>query len=170
MTVLVEFDSAADALTALGHLASLGYPDCRTYTPFPLSADDAHAPPGSFPLSFIAFAGGFTAACIAYLVQWYANVGSYPLNIGGRPAHAAAAFVPTVFESVCLLATIALFAGFLLLERLPRLWQPVFEIEQFERSSVDRFWISLEVASASVDRIMDAVTPLGAARVVVGRS
>lgn len=170
MTVLVEFESPVEARAALRRLTSLGYLDCRTYSPFPLTEEDARAPRGSFPLSFFAFAGGVTALILAYLIQWYANARSYPLNIGGRPAHAATAFIPSVFESVCLLATVALVAGFLLLERLPRLWQPILEVEEFERSSVDRFWIAIEAGSAREDRVLKDVMPLGPARVVVNAS
>ena len=144
MKVFLEFESAAEASAALRTLTSLGYPDRETYTPFPLTSEDAHAPRGSFPLAVLAFAAGLAGLIGAYLIQWYANARNYPLNIGGRPAHAGPAFLPVGFESICLLSAAALFAGFLLFERLPKLWQPVFEIDGFERASIDRFWIVLD--------------------------
>jgi hypothetical protein len=169
MKVLAEFESAGRATHALTALTALGYLDLETYAPFPLTDEQAHAPRGSFPLAFLAFGGGLTGLAVAYVIQWWANVESYPLNIGGRPAHAAAAFVPASFETVCLLATLGVFAGFLLLERLPRLWQPVFEIEGFERANVDRFWIALTIADTptQVEQVRHDIVPLNPLRIVV---
>jgi len=167
--VCVEFLSAEDATRAVTALTALGHLDIETYAPFPLTDEGAHAPLGSFALSFLSFGAGVTALIGAYLVQWYANVASYPLNIGGRPAHAGPAFVPATFESICLLATLGVFAGFLLLERLPRLWQAEFEIDGFERSSVDRYWIVLPLAAAGAftDEMRRDILPLGPVRIVL---
>jgi hypothetical protein len=167
--VLVEFGAADEALRALKTLASLGYVHIDTHAPFPLTDEAAYAPRGSMPLAFLGFGGGLTALVAAYLVQWYANVASYPLNIGGRPADAAAAFLPTTFESICLMASLAVFGGFLIFERLPRLWQPIFDVEGFERASIDRFWLSFEVhASTTADSIAADVLPLHPLRIVLG--
>lgn len=168
MRAFVEFDRPEEATRAVTTLKSLGYLDIETYAPFPLTDDDAQAPRGSLPLGMMAFGGGVAALAVAYLIQWYANVASYPLNIGGRPAHAAPAFVPAVFETVCLAATVAVFVGFLAIHRLPRLWQPIFEIEGFERASVDRFWVVLDLGtSAMLDRVRGDLVPLHPLRVVV---
>ena len=145
MKALVEFNAPEDAKRAAIRLLSLGYVDVESYGPFPVSDEDAHAPRGSIVLSCLAFCGGACGLAGAYFVQWYANAASYRLNIGGRPTHAAPAFIPISFEMVCLCATAALFLGFLIVERLPRLWQPVFEIEGFEHASIDRFWLAVEL-------------------------
>jgi hypothetical protein len=170
MKAFLEFETPEGAAAALRALTALGYAGCETYGPFPLTKDDADAPRGSFPLAVLAFGAGAAALGAAYLVQWYANVRSYPLNIGGRPAHAAPAFIPAAFESICLLAAIALFLGFLLFERLPQLWQPIFEIDGFERASVDRFWIAFDLGSANElpDAVRHDVVPLDPARIVIG--
>ena len=170
MKVFVEFETAEEASAALRMLTSLGYLDRETYTPFPITDEDAHARQGSLPLGVLALGAGLTGLVVAYLIQWYANVGSYPLNIGGRPAHAAPAFVPVSFESVCVFAVVALFAGFLLFERLPRLWQPIVEIDGFERASIDRFWIVLDLGRTTEvpESVMRDVLPLRPLRVVAG--
>jgi Alternative complex III, ActD subunit len=170
MTVCAEFGAPEDASRALKALTSRGYVDITTHAPFPLTNDDAHAPRGSFLLGVLAFGGGLVALAAAYLVQWYANAESYPLDIGGRPAHAAPAFVPAAFESICLVAAAAVFCGFLLIERLPRLWQPVFDIDDFARAAIDRFWVVVEVqdSRAALERITGDLAPLDPLRIVVG--
>lgn len=169
MKAFAEFGDPDAATRALNHLKALGYLDIETYGPFPLTNDDAYAPRGSVALSVATVAGGLFALIAAYVVQWYANVGSYPLDVGGRPAHAVAAFIPATFESICLAATGALFLGFLVVERLPRLWQPIFEIEGFERASLDRFWIVMHVRDPvwSADLVTKELVPLQPLRVVV---
>ena len=167
MKVLAEFATPDAALHALTAVKSLGYRDVETHAPFPLTTEEAQAPRGSLPLALLAGGGGLTGVAAGYVVQWWANVASYPLNIGGRPVHAAAAFVPATFETICLLATAGVFLGFLLFERLPRLWQPEFEIEGFERSSVDRFWLVLDAKSASSDEVTRDLVPLHPLRIVV---
>jgi hypothetical protein len=163
-----EFDRPEDALRAVATLKALGYLDVETYGPFPLTGEDAHAPRGSLLLGMLGFGAGVAALAAAYLIQWYANAASYPLNIGGRPTHASAAFVPSVFESICLAATVAVFVGFLAIERLPRLWQPIFEIDGFERASIDRFWLVLDLGQEAVlDRVRGDLAPLRPLRVVV---
>ena len=167
MKVLVEFAGADDATRALHRLTSLGYLRIETYSPFPITADAAYAPRGSFSIAVLGFFGGLAAMVVAYLIQWGANVDSYALNIGGRPAHAAPAFVPATFESICLVATLSVFAGFLLFERLPRLWQPLFEIDGFERASVDRFWLVLDVDRRAADGVSEDIVPLQPLRIIV---
>jgi hypothetical protein len=168
MRVLVEFASAADARRALTLLTSSGYRRPETYGPFPLTDDDAHAPRGSVVLSVLAFAGALAGLVAAYLIQWYANVRAYPLNEGGRPVHAAAAFVPATVETICLCATAALFVGFLVVERLPRLWQPIFEIDGFERTGIDRFWLGVHAVDlSSAERVVEAIAAAHPLRAVV---
>ena len=80
----------------------------------------------------------------AYFIQWYLNAYDYPLNVGGRPPHAAPAFVPITFETTVLVAALSGFVIFLALSRLLRLYHPVFEVEGFERASIDQFWLGID--------------------------
>jgi hypothetical protein len=165
---MAEFASAADAARAVRHLRARGYERVETYTPFAITDEDAHAPRGWRMLAVAVFAAGAVGAVASYAVQWWANARSYPLNIGGRPAHAVPAFVPSTFEGAVLLAVIAAFVGVLVALRLPRLWQPLFEIDRFERSSGDRFWVAVDLddASAQAELTVRELTSLRPLRVV----
>ncbi|HTM04322.1 MAG TPA: DUF3341 domain-containing protein [Vicinamibacterales bacterium] len=170
MTVLLEFATAEGAVHAVRTLTAVGYLDIETHAPFPLTEDEARGRGGSFPIAPLALGAGVVAMAAAYFIQWYANVWSYPIDTGGRPLHAGPAFVPTVFETIGLIATLAAFFGFLLLERLPRLWQPLFDVDGFERSAVDRFWLELETDDTveAVDRVTRDAMPLEPLRIVIG--
>jgi hypothetical protein len=107
-----------------------------------------------------------TGAVLGYAVQWYTNVVAYPLDIGGRPMHAAPVVLIATFEGAILGAGLATFIGFLVSVRLPRLWHPLFEVEAFDRASVDRYWLAIEDdRKAPPDEFRDRLLALGAIHV-----
>lgn len=114
------------------------------YTPYPVPGVEELLPARRTRLPWLAFAFGLAGAAFAYLVQWYTNAVDYPLDVGGRPLHSAPAFVPITFETMVLFAALALFFGLWIGGRLPELWNPLFDVEGFERASVDRFWIGVD--------------------------
>ncbi len=141
--LIAEFSTADRLLAGTAALHALGYRAVETYTPFPLpGAEERGRGPSRLPR--VVFAGGVVGALLGYAIQWYANVWVYPLRIGGRPAHAVPAFVPATFEATVLGAALAAFFGLLVALRLPELWHPVFEVDGFERASVDRYWVAVD--------------------------
>ena len=46
----------------------------------------------------------------------------------------------------CCAASLAAFIGFFVIARLPRPWHPVFEIDGFERATIDRYWLAVDAA------------------------
>jgi hypothetical protein len=171
--LLAEFSSADEAVRALEHLRARGYERLETYAPFPLTEEDAQATGGWRLLGILAFAAGAVGALVGYAVQWYVNARSYPLNIGGRPAHAVAAFVPATFETAVLFPALATLVTLLVALRLPRLWEPLFEIDGFERTSADRFWVAVDLGDATAQpelttRELIALGPLRVVRVDTG--
>ncbi len=151
-------------------LREQGFSKIETYTPFAVPRIEAvlREPPSLLPpLVLIAgLAGGLTG----YWIQWYTNAVSYPLNIGGRPAHAAPAFFISTFEATILVAALGAFFGLFALLRLPRPWHPMFEVDGFERASIDRFWIAIDASDTRVDptftpRALEALRPTRVVRV-----
>jgi hypothetical protein len=98
----------------------------------------------------------------AYLLEWWINVVSYPLDIGGRPLHSAPAFIPITFECGVLLSALTAFFGVLAWMGYPRLYHPVFEAPGFRRASIDRFWISIEMAGDDPNALQAELKELGA--------
>lgn len=142
--LLAEFGTATEMVNAVFRLREQGYRDLETYSPFPVPGVDRPLQLERSLIPAIVFAGGLLGALLGYGIQWYANVFHYPQNIGGRPVHAIPAFIPVTFESAVLGAGLAAFFGLLFLLRLPRPWHPVFEVDGFERASVDRFWVAID--------------------------
>jgi len=140
--ILAEFDSADALVRAYDRLQHAGYTRLASWTPYPLRALVKRLPESMVPWIMLGaglFGGGF-----GYLLQWWCNARDYPINVGGRPLNSAPAFIPITFESAVLAASLAGFFVALGFSGLPRLHHPVFEIEGFERATVDRFWIGID--------------------------
>ena len=165
---MAEFTEPEQLVHAIRSMREKGYCHLDAFTPYPLAeVEDALALRRS-RLPWAIFVFGLGGAGAAYFLQWYLVGYLYPLNVGGRPPHFPLAFVPITFEMGVLFAATSAFIGVLALSRLLRLWDPVFEIEGFERATIDRFW--LQVGSGD-PRFRAESTPreleeLGALRVV----
>lgn len=150
--LLAEFSEPEGLVAAIRAMHDEGYDRLDAYSPFPLpDAEEAlHVPRTRLP--YVIFAIGIAAAGGAYFLQWFLVAYLYPLNAGGRPPHMPLAYIPITFEMGVLFAAFAAFFGFLARARLVRLWEPVFEVEGFERASIDRFWLEVSADDPLFDR------------------
>lgn len=142
--VLAEFGTADQMLEALSALRARGYRELETYSPYPVPGAEQRLEFARPNLPKFVFGGGLLGGLVGYAVQWYANVWDYPQNVGGRPLHAVPSFIPASFEATVLGGALVAFFGLLVALRLPQPWHPVFEIEGFERASIDRFWVGVD--------------------------
>lgn len=150
--LLAEFETPEAMLGAIRELRRRGYARLDAFTPYPVHGLEAALGLRRSPLNWMVLPFALAGAAGGYLVQWYLNAFDYPLNVGGRPPHAAPAFVPITFEMTVLSAALAGFVILLVLTRLPELWNPVFEIEGFERASIDRFWVGIDARDPALVR------------------
>lgn len=166
--LMAEFDSGPALLAGLRALRDAGLSRLDAFTPYEVAGLDELLGVRRSRLPWIALAAGLTFGGGAYLFQWWINVVDYPLNIGGRPYHSAPAFIPITFEMTVLFAAAAALISALALGGLPRLWHPVFEVDGFERASIDRFWLAVDAPPppADRDRITAALDAAGALRIV----
>ena len=141
---LAEFATAEELLHAVRLLRAKGYTRLDTYSPYAVPGIAPLLPLRRSRLPVVVFVVGLLGAIASYAIQWYADAFDYPLNIGGRPAHAIPAFIVPTFEGTILSAALAAFLGVFVILRLPRLWKPVFEIDGFERATIDRFWVAID--------------------------
>ncbi len=144
-----QFADEQSLINALAVLRDRGYANVTTYTPYPVAGVDEASSTRSFIPTFV-FAAGAFGGIAGYVIQWYANAVSYPLNIGGRPAHATPAFFIPTFEGVVLAAALAAVAALFVTLRLPQPWHPMFEVDGFERASNDAFWLAVDAADPQI--------------------
>jgi hypothetical protein len=140
---MAEFSSAHELTDAVRVFSNKGYTLLETYSPVPIASG---LPRRYSRLPVVVFLAGLFGGLASYTIQWYANAYAYPLDIGGRPAHAVPAFIIPTFEGTILCAALAAFIGFFVVTRLPQPWHPVFEIDGFERATVDRYWLAVDAS------------------------
>jgi hypothetical protein len=160
-----------DERTFAGAVAVLrddGYTKLETYTPYEVRRLAAVLSESPSVLPYLTLLGGVIGGAVSYAIQWFANAVSYPLNIGGRPAHAAPAFFIPTFEGAVLVAALVAFVGMFATLRLPRLWHPMFEQDGFESAAIDHFWIAIDASDprGTPDLIARALLRLQPVRVV----
>lgn len=154
--VLAEYSTGAALLGAARHARAAGFVHLDAYTPYPVEglADAIGAPADRMPL--LALLGGLAGGIGGFLLQWYAAVIDYPLNIGGRPTASWQMFVPVTFSLTILGAALLTVFGMLAANRLPTLRHPLFDTPDFEQATRHRFFLCVRAgedagASASPD-------------------
>lgn len=145
--------ASADALTeATRQLRSLGFRELEAYTPYPVEGLDEVLRPGHrIWLPLVIGIGALFGAVWGYFIQYWDEALNYPINVGGRPYNSWPAFIVGDFEFTVLCAIAAGFFGLLAFCRLPRLYHPIFAAPEFERASVDRFFLCVEACDPSFE-------------------
>ena len=160
--VSAEFESAADLVAALRALRDRGLGRLDVFSPVPVPEVDAvlSLPYGHIGLFSIAaaIAGGLLMMGMCL----YATIVSYRFNIGGRPLVSWPSYVVPTVSFAMLCGAVAAVAAFLLLNRLPRLNHPAFNIPDFREVTEDRFFLVVEARDeefnpAAVEYVMRAL-------------
>ena len=98
------------------------------------------------------FVGGMVMAALAFGLEYFSAVINYPYNSGGRPLDSWPTFMLPPFATGIFIAAAAGFVAFLHETGLPRLHDPLFAVEGFERATQDRFLLALERPEAEDER------------------
>ncbi len=142
--LLAEFPSPHALVEAARHARAAGLTLIEAYTPFPVpEVEEVMALPPS-RISRWTFLAGLTGATFAYVLLYWIGAVNYPINVGGTPAHSGEVYIPIVFETMVLFASLTAFFGLMVFTGLPKLWHPVFEAPGFESATIDGFWLGVD--------------------------
>jgi hypothetical protein len=142
--LMAEFEDHEQLLEATRAAYKEGYREMDAYSPFPVEglADALGFHYTAVPL--ITLIGGMLGGLGGYFMEWISMARLYPLNVGGRPHNSWPNFIPVTFELTILIAALSAFAAVLVLNRLPQPHHPVFNVPEFRRASIDRFFLCIE--------------------------
>jgi hypothetical protein len=142
--VIARFASSDDVLRAANKARESGFVKMDAYSPVPVHGlDEALGRERSW-LAWMVAGAAFTGCSIGVLLQYWVSASAYPLNIGGRPMFSWPLFIPVTFECTVLLACLTAVFGMFGLNGLPKPYNPVFYAKDFERASVDRYFLCIE--------------------------
>lgn len=142
--VMAEFTTPDEYVQALRKVRAAGYTKFDGYSPMPIhEAFEAMGLEGN-PVPLMVLIGGILGGVGGLALATWVSMIAYPVNIGGRPLFSWPAFIPPVFETTVLLASLTAVFGMIAMNGLPLLYHPVWNVPAFARASADRFFVCIE--------------------------
>jgi len=142
--VMGEFETAKQLIQATEKTRAAGYRRIDAYAPFPVEGLSEALGLRCSWVPFVTLVGGLLGGLSGFAFQYWVNVSSYPMNIGGRPLNSWPAFIPVTFELTILGASTFAGFGMLAMNKLPQPHHPVFNVARFTHASTDRFFLCIE--------------------------
>ncbi len=149
--LMAEFDTPTEIVIAARKAYAEGYRKMDAYSPFPVEGLSEAVGFHKDSVALLCLVGGLLGAATAYVLQYWINVSSYPLNVGGRPFHAWPSFIIVTFEMTVLFGGLAAGIGMLAMNGLPLPYHPVFNVPAFAAASRDKFFLCIEAADPMFD-------------------
>ena len=142
--LLAEFQTTADTLHAAARVRDAGFRRWDVFTPFPVHGMDEAMGLRDSKVGWFTFLGGLTGLSLGMLMIWWMGAVDYKIPVGGKPLFSPIFAFPVAYECTILLGAFGSLFGMLFLNRLPRLYNPLFNNERFLKVTHDRFFIVIE--------------------------
>ena len=149
--LLAEFKNPKDLMDASRKVNRAGYNEWDAHSPFPIHGIEKAMGLKKSKLGWIVFGHAIVGFLGALALMMWVSGYEYPMNISGKPGWNFPAFVPITFELTVLLSAFGAVFGMFFLNGLPRLHNPLFEVERFKKATDDSFFISIEAEDKLFD-------------------
>lgn len=161
--LLAEFLHPEELLEACKRATAAGYKKIDAYSPFQVHGV-AEAINATTVLPWIIFGGGLTGGLTGFGMQVFASAVHYKLNVAGKPLVSWPSFFPITFELTILFAAASAVFGMLLLNGLPRLHNPLFNVPEFANASQDGYFLCVQADDPNFDldetsRFLEGLSP-----------
>jgi hypothetical protein len=150
--IIAEFRNPRELTDVAVTMSESGYSKFDTYSPYPIHGMDKAMKLKKSKLGWIVLASGLVGFFGAIAMMYYMAVHDYPINISGKPFLNGPAWVPITFELTVLLSAFGAVIGMFYLNGLPKLHNPLFNVDRFKKSTDDGFFACIEAE----DHLFDA--------------
>ncbi|HET8864366.1 MAG TPA: DUF3341 domain-containing protein [Gracilimonas sp.] len=142
--IVAEFKTPKQLIDIAKKMVESGYNNFDTFSPFPIHGMDKAMKLKKSKLGWIVLICGLIGFTGAIAMMYYMAVVDYPMNISGKPFFNAPAWVPITFELTVLLSSFGAVFGMFYLNGLPKLNNPLFNVERFKKVTDDKFFACIE--------------------------
>jgi hypothetical protein len=152
--LIAEFGDVDSLMAAAEKLRDAGFLKWDVHSPFPIHGMDKAMGVRPTILPWIALVHGLAGLAMGLLLVWWTNATSfsgvptelqgYPFLISGKPTFSLPANIPIIFELGILLAAFGTVLGMFGLNKVPMLYNPLFQSRGFRGVTRDRFFIVVE--------------------------
>lgn len=142
--ILAEFKNPKELTDVAKTMAKSGFSKFDTFSPFPIHGMDKAMKLKKSKLGWIVLGHAIIGFTGAIAMMYYMAVVDYPMNISGKPFFNAPAWVPITFELTVLLSSFGAVFGMFYLNGLPKLNNPLFNVERFKKATDDGFFACIE--------------------------
>jgi hypothetical protein len=148
---LAEFSDEHALLAAARQARQAGFRRVEAYAPYAIGGLPETVGVHGRRMSVAALVGAVIGGVGVYILQSYATLIDYPINMGGRPMHSWPSFVPATFEIIIPAAALAAVFGMLLMNGWSTLRLPLFDLTQLDLAARDRFFLCVTVDGVTLD-------------------
>ena len=141
--IIATFDTSPEIYNASKEVHEAGYTKFDVFTPFPVHGIEKVMGEKRSVLGGFSLVGGITGFLTGMSIVAFMNF-NYPLIVGGKVIFGPIFPFPIFYELTILLAAFGTLGGMFILNNLPKHHHPVFEFENFGKSSDDKFMIVIE--------------------------
>lgn len=150
--IIAAFETPEALLTAATRARQRGLTAIDAFTPYPVTGLPELVGVRRSRIPIWAFIGGVVGGLGILGLMLFSTTVNYPLNVGGRPLASWTAFAVETFECIVLGAALVAFFGMLVGNRLPRLYDPVFNAQSFSLAQGNRFYLLVRADDPAYDR------------------
>ena len=139
-----EFSGPAALYHAAEKVRDRGFRWWDCYTPYAIHGLDKAMGLKKSWVPLFTLGGGLTGLTVGFLLETVSSVWVYPMDTQGKPYFSLPGFVPILDLLTILLSAIISIAGMSALCGLPRLHHPLWDWDDFNRATHDKFFIVIE--------------------------
>jgi hypothetical protein len=142
--MLAEFSTPADLMHAAEKIRDAGYRRWDVFSPYPIHGMNQAMGLKNSRVGWFGFIGGCTGYTTGMLMIWWMNAHDYPILVGGKPMFSPYFAFPPSYELTILFTAFGSIIGMLLLNKLPRLYNPLQKVPRFAKVTHDSYFLVVE--------------------------